>query len=328
MSTVRLPIPSSTVWPLPVKLLSAALVLTISLLAALGWFVSAAYTSAGRAHTAHDQLEASCVRIEYLDEVLTMSAHVAAATGDEWWEHRYRRSEMQLRAAVQAASGLVPEPFMGPDAARADAASIELRAMEAHTFGLVRQGDRSAATAVLHSEGYKKQREMCTRARGAVTAQARRLLRSAAQIQRRKAERALISAGVVLGLLVFTWLGVTKMTKTYIAQRRQSEEALQREREKLEGWVAERTEELRLANNGLRAEIGERTRAEEALQEAHAELEGRVKERTAELSETNTHPCRKLRPLGAPYACAHFLKHSAPPSMIRREPSSLPSVNV
>ena len=226
MSTARRSIPSSPAWPLPVKLLSAALVLTISLLAAAGWFVSASYTSAERAHTAHAQLATSCVRIRYLDEVLTMSAYVAAATGDEWWEHRYRRSMLQLRNAIQGASGLVSRPFMGPDAARADAASVKLRAMEARSFALIRQGNRGAAETVLRGEEYKRQRDTYTQARGQVTAQALRRLRAGAEGRSRKASQALTSAGAVLALLVLMWLGVAKMTKAYITQHRRSEEAL------------------------------------------------------------------------------------------------------
>jgi len=199
------------------------------------------------------------VRIASFDEVLTMSAYLAVATGDEWWEHRYRRSRLQLRAATQEAEGLAPEPFMSQAAARADAARVELRAMEARSFRLMHEHDRRAALAVLRGEEYRQQQEAYMQARGEVTARARRQLRTAAQRQRRKAKQALMAAGAVLALLVFIWLGVTKITKAYIAQRRRSEEALSG------------------ANTVLQQEVDRRKAAEGALRAAKEAAEGASK---------------------------------------------------
>ena len=42
-------------------------------------------------------------RIVHLDEVLTMAARMAAATGDMAWEERYRSAEPNLGAAIEEA---------------------------------------------------------------------------------------------------------------------------------------------------------------------------------------------------------------------------------
>ena len=44
--------------------------------------------------------------IVHLDEVLTMSARMAAVTGDSRWEERYRQFEPQLDAAIKETTEL------------------------------------------------------------------------------------------------------------------------------------------------------------------------------------------------------------------------------
>jgi C4-dicarboxylate-specific signal transduction histidine kinase len=57
-----------------------------------------------------------------------------------------------------------------------------------------------------------------------------------------------------------------------MSQRRRAEQALEKANSELEARVQQRTAELALANDGLRAEMSERQRAEEALQKSQAEL--------------------------------------------------------
>ena len=47
--------------------------------------------------------------IKHFDEVLTMSAHMAAETDDPQWEQRYKTFEPQLDAAIAEAAVLFPE---------------------------------------------------------------------------------------------------------------------------------------------------------------------------------------------------------------------------
>ena len=54
-------------------------------------------------------------RIVHLDEILTMSARMAVATGDLKWEQRYRSFEGKLDAAIQDAIALVPDAGGGTE---------------------------------------------------------------------------------------------------------------------------------------------------------------------------------------------------------------------
>jgi len=83
--------------------------------------------------------------IAHLDEVLTMSARMAAVTGDRMWEDRYRRFEPALDAAIKDAARLAPRGNGGAAALVTDQANVKLVAMEQRAFDLVRQGRKNQA---------------------------------------------------------------------------------------------------------------------------------------------------------------------------------------
>src|ERR1039457_626594 len=85
----------------PIRLLTVACLLTIM---AFAWFVWIIFDARRDTEMFIDRLS----RIEelrgvivHLDEVLTMSARMAAATGDSRWEERYHHFEPQLDAAIK-----------------------------------------------------------------------------------------------------------------------------------------------------------------------------------------------------------------------------------
>ena len=96
--------------------------------------------------------------ILHLDEVLTMSARMAAATGDIGWEERYRRYEPKLDEAIREAMDLARSAFMGEASAVTLAANEALVEMENEVFTLVRAGDLEAANSVISSETYEEQK--------------------------------------------------------------------------------------------------------------------------------------------------------------------------
>ena len=96
--------------------------------------------------------------IAHLDEVLTMSANMAALTGEARWEARYRSFEPALDAAIKEAVRLVPEG--AASISQTDEANLRLVELENRAFELVRQGKASEARAVLEGAGYQTQKKI------------------------------------------------------------------------------------------------------------------------------------------------------------------------
>jgi signal transduction histidine kinase/CheY-like chemotaxis protein len=97
-----------------------------------------------------------------LDERLTMSARLAAASGESRWEDRYRQAEKDLDVVLEQSDALL-EQLLGPEAAEARAAvgdtsqyNDALIALENQCFDLVRAGDRAEAFGKVLSPEYER----------------------------------------------------------------------------------------------------------------------------------------------------------------------------
>jgi len=107
--------------------------------------------------------------ITHLDEVLTMSARMSAATGDLAWEQRYLHFEPILDGAIKRIIHLEPDAYAGKGAAETDAANIKLVEMEHRAFDLVRQSRAAAAREVLFSAEYEAQKQVYSQGMAMVT---------------------------------------------------------------------------------------------------------------------------------------------------------------
>jgi signal transduction histidine kinase len=122
-------------------------------------------------------------QIRHLDEVLTMSARMAAATGDLKWERRYREHEPVLDAAIKELIAISPTAYETDAGRRTDDANRRLVVMENRGLELIRGGDRAGAEQILFAGEYERQKaryaqgmQACEdRLRAAVTADARLL---------------------------------------------------------------------------------------------------------------------------------------------------------
>ena len=110
----------------PTKLIGIATLTTLAVLAWLSWFVYDAYQIAQDANTRIVGLERVRGDIIHLDEVLTMSASMAAATGEVAWIDRYRSSEPKLDTAIKKASEIARQPDLADAIRETDAANIHL----------------------------------------------------------------------------------------------------------------------------------------------------------------------------------------------------------
>jgi len=94
--------------------------------------------------------------LERLDEVLTLSASMAAATGDPRWEQRYRRLEPQQERTLGEAAQWAGKWGAGTEVAGFRANAAELASLENQALERVRNGERAAAAELLESPAYRQ----------------------------------------------------------------------------------------------------------------------------------------------------------------------------
>lgn len=123
----------------PVAMVASAIVLSLLLFCPLGFTAWQGYQTLENIIVKDIELQAQAGIIIHLDEVLTMSARMAVATGDLQWEQRYRQFEPQLDQAIKRAIALAPDIYEGEGAKATDSANMRLVAMENKAFDLVRR---------------------------------------------------------------------------------------------------------------------------------------------------------------------------------------------
>lgn len=95
--------------------------------------------------------------ILHLDEVLTMSARMSAASGDLQWEERYKKFEPKLESTIQEALKLLPsDKLEGLD--ETNDANEKLVELEKQAFAAVRLGDKETAQKLLSSPIYEQEK--------------------------------------------------------------------------------------------------------------------------------------------------------------------------
>jgi len=184
-------------------------------------------------------------RIVHLDEVLTMSARMAVATGDLKWEQRYRRFEGKLDAAIQDAIALVPDAGGGTE--QTDAANVALIEMENSAFGLAREGELEASREILFGDEYARQKAIYAGGMEILGGELASSADTALQAQRKRMLVQLFSIAVVILILVVGWLVVFRILRHWRDELAQSHRHLVDLNQDLDRKVMERTASLQRA---------------------------------------------------------------------------------
>ena len=122
----------------PVIAIALTMILTFLLFIPLGLNAWNSYNTFNHIITRDAHLRHLTDTVTYLDEVLTMSARMNAATGDSRWEQRYLNFVPKLDAAIQTVNELSSDLSGMEGTADTKAANDKLVAMEIQTFDLVR----------------------------------------------------------------------------------------------------------------------------------------------------------------------------------------------
>ena len=202
----------------PIRLLAVACAVTVAVSASLGWNIYDSHRIANLANQRNYRIEVLRGRILHLDEVLTMSARMEAATGDQRWEERYRTFEPQLDAAIREAMTIAPEVYSGEAASVTNGANIALVEMENRAFDLVRQGRSEAAKLILFSDEYEEQKRIYAHGMAELEADLNRI--AVAELRSRERGTVWLIAAVVLVLLTTAagWLVILRILRKWQAR--------------------------------------------------------------------------------------------------------------
>jgi signal transduction histidine kinase len=184
--------------------------------------------------------------IVHLDEVRTMSARMAAATGDPRWEKRYRMFEPQLDAAIKETLQRAPSQNLTEVASQTDAANIKLVEMENRSYALLREGRVTDAQRVLSSDEYEARKRAYAAGLDHLIGDLRNELDADLHSHQRMMALSILSAVIVLPVMVLAWFIVIRRLRRWhmglmksIADRKQVEERLRVSLVQLESTLKE-----------------------------------------------------------------------------------------
>ena len=172
-------------------------------------------------------------RIMQYDEVLTMSARMAAATGDFAYEKRYDEFDPILTMEIDEVRALLPQAEIALFVRETDDANNALVKMERQSFALAHQGRRQEATALLTSAEYLRLKKVYAGGMEKTVNAATRLIE--------KEDRYLDSqsfwsaSASALGILVLlaTWFFSIRSARSWAAERREAEDVLRKAQDEL-----------------------------------------------------------------------------------------------
>ena len=241
------------------QLIRTAVILSLILVAAVGGNVWRMYASFGQVVTTEFELQKLAGEIVHLDEVLTMSARMAASTGSLEWEQRYVIFEPKLDQAIKRAIELAPEAYANQPAAT-DEANIKLVNMEHKSFDLVRQGKQAEALELLFSPEYQLQKQIYAIGINKTIAALETRINFNLDYYRRNLLMSGLFSLLSVPILLLAWSTILRLINWYVRQKKQAEITLrsaklqlEKNNKTLEKKVKQRTAQLQEAKEKAEA---------------------------------------------------------------------------
>ena len=201
--------------------ISASLGLSSVLFAISAGTVARTYFSFNDAITRQFTLQDLSNQVIYLDEVLTMSARMASASGDLAWEERYLEYVPALDDALLGIQTLDPVSY-DAHAGQTTEANIQLIEWEEEAFELVRSGDLASAFDILHNDDYDQQKQIyadgINRTIDEIEANIEASLRSYEQ----DLLRSLLLSGASFPILLISWITILSLVRNFVRERNET----------------------------------------------------------------------------------------------------------
>ena len=236
-----------------VETIAFCIILSLILIGESTWNVWAIYRNFTTVVTNQFKLQNLSGEIVHLDEVLTMSARMAASTGDVKWEKRYRQFEPELDSAIKQTTQLAPQVLKG-QSAQTDTANAKLVEFENRAFALVRQGKREQAFKILLGQDYDAQKQIYAQGINNVITNINTEIETQLQSYRQRLFSAIVFAVITFPILLLSWLLILSQVRTYIRERKLAGDALldsQQSLLKLNQDLEARVEEVKERTNQL-----------------------------------------------------------------------------
>ncbi|MCJ8281599.1 MAG: ATP-binding protein [Rivularia sp. ALOHA_DT_140] len=228
----------------PSRTIKATAVLTVLLFVPQIILTYQAYKKFENITTIELKLQSLSDEIIYLDEVLTMSSRMNAATGNRMWEKRYRQFEPQLDTAIAQSNKLAAKVYSSEEAKKTEAANKILVQMEYQSFELVRNGNQEAAQALLSSQKYKLEKQKYHDGVKKINISILEQVNDKIHKYRRQLLFTSLFSVFSIVMLVPAWLIVLRLLNEYLKHRQIARKALEKTNQELEVRVKERTQEL------------------------------------------------------------------------------------
>ena len=314
------------------RLIAVAVILSLILVASVGWNTLRMYGNFTKVVTTEFQLQSLAGKIVHFDEVLTMSARMSAATGDLKWEERYRQFEPELDRAIEQAIDLAPETYANQPA-ETDAANFKLVKMENESFDLVRQGQPEKALELLFSPEYERQKQIYATGIDRTLSDLSIRVESNVEYYRQSLFWSSLFTLLSFPILSLAWVTILRLVNWYVIQRKQAERTLKIAKiqleeinKTLEDKVKERTIQLQYINKTLEDKVKERTAQLREAKEK-AETANQAKDRfLANISHELRTPLNSI--LGYTNLMIRDLSHSKLAELSRANPNKVKNLNI
>jgi PAS domain S-box-containing protein len=215
----------------PLKAFTVGVVAALVLLPVMGSVIWSMYGALSRIGIHEFRLQKLSGTISHLHETLSMSARMAAATGDAAWEAQYRSIEPELDSSIAEVALLARAEYEKNYASRTKLAYTKLIEMESVALALVRGGRRLEAAALLFSQDYTQYKALYAQGLQEMADAVQGRIVSDLHTFRTRMWGAGILGLLSLTILVSTWTGITLVVKNQLKRRKKAEEALGNERE-------------------------------------------------------------------------------------------------
>ncbi|HVR65272.1 MAG TPA: methyl-accepting chemotaxis protein [Verrucomicrobiae bacterium] len=183
--------------------------------------------------------------ISYYDEALTMSARLAASTGDVKWADRYDTFLQPMDDAIKNAGSLAPQDLNDQLQQETGEANTRLVELETQALDLVRKGQAAQAAEILYSDKYEANKKILADGSDSFNAALNAMLAAERSAIGQRIFTGGIAAALALLGLIFAWL---KVYRTLARWSVDMNELLHR-RSTSERELAQQAEDLRERDN-------------------------------------------------------------------------------